>query len=237
MIIIFALIAAASLPQSLGPAELVADFRARDQALLDAIAPGDRKLWDQALASDALYIDENGSALDRTAFLKQMVALPPGASGSLRIVDYSLRIDGDTATVVHRDAERETFHGAELTAGYLMTETWLRRGGAWKLALVHAYVEAVDPPAIKLPIALQRPMIGKYQMNDLVYVISQDRDHLAGGMQGTPAHALLPESRDIFFVPGRPRQRLIFQYARDGRVTGFIERREGEDMRFIKVAD
>jgi hypothetical protein len=40
-------------------------LRGKDQALLDAIAPGDRKVWDTALAPDAVYVDENGVIMNR----------------------------------------------------------------------------------------------------------------------------------------------------------------------------
>ena len=50
----------------------VALLRAKDQALLDAIAPGDRKVWDEALSADAVYVDENGVIMDRTEFLKEL---------------------------------------------------------------------------------------------------------------------------------------------------------------------
>jgi hypothetical protein len=39
----------------------VALLRAKDQALLDAFAPGDRKVWGQALAADAVYVNRRES--------------------------------------------------------------------------------------------------------------------------------------------------------------------------------
>src|ERR1035437_648863 len=57
-------------------------LRAKDQALLDAIAPGDRKVWEQALAADAVFVDEIGVIMDRAEFLKQLEPLSPGASGT-----------------------------------------------------------------------------------------------------------------------------------------------------------
>lgn len=63
--------------------QITALLRAKDQALLDAIAPGDRKVWEDALATDAVYVDENGVVMDRAAFLKQLEPLPAGASGNL----------------------------------------------------------------------------------------------------------------------------------------------------------
>jgi hypothetical protein len=34
----------------------------------------------------------------------------------------------------------------------------------------------------------------------------------------------------MFFVPGRPRLRTVFQRGPDGRITGFVERRESWDV-------
>jgi ketosteroid isomerase-like protein len=111
-------------------------LRAKDQALLDAIAPGDRKVWEQALAADAVFVDENGVIRDRAEFLKQLEPLSPGASGTLKITSYSAHISGDLATVVHIDDEQENYHGQMLSSRYLTTETWHREGAEWKLYLM-----------------------------------------------------------------------------------------------------
>src|SRR3569833_2122249 len=84
-------------PAPTAPPDLVASFRARDQALLDAIAPGDKKVWDAALAPEAVYLDENGRIIERAAFMDELKPLGPGASGHLDIVDYRLRIVGEAA--------------------------------------------------------------------------------------------------------------------------------------------
>src|SRR5580698_9529351 len=76
-------------------------LRAKDQALLDAIAPGDRKVWEQALSPDAVYVDENGVVMNRSQFLEQLTPLPTGSSGILHITSYTAHIVGDLATVVH----------------------------------------------------------------------------------------------------------------------------------------
>jgi len=49
-------------------------------------------------------------------------------------------------------------------------------------------------------------------------------------MPGRPRKALRLESPDVFFVPGEPRTRRIFQRDAAGRVTGFLERRESWDL-------
>jgi hypothetical protein len=40
--------------------------------------------------------------------------------------------------------------------------------------------------------------------------------------------------RDVFFVAGQPRPRRIFTRDTAGAITGFVDRREGEDVRWQK---
>lgn len=44
-----------------------------------------------------------------------------------------------------------------------------------------------------------------------------------------------PETADVFFSPGQPRTRRIFQRDASGAVTGFVDRREGHDIVWRKV--
>lgn len=208
---------------------LEATLRARDQDLLNAIASGNRALWDATLTPDALYIDENGTIFTRADYLKSLVPLPANISGHLDIVDYQLHREGDAALVVHKDDEFEDYHGHSLEATYLMSETWVRRGTDWKLALVHVYVVAKDPPEISIPAAKLDEYVGHYRAGpDLPWIIRRDGDHLFGGRDGkTP---LKVEAPDVLFVPGQPRERRFVQRGADGKVTGFIWRREGEDI-------
>jgi ketosteroid isomerase-like protein len=212
-------------------AQITARLRAKDQALLDAIAPGDHKVWEDALATDAVYVDENGVVMDRAAFLKQLEPLPAGASGSLHITYYAAHISGDLATVIHNDDERENYHGQVLQARYLMSETWRRDGGEWKLYLVHAYAVPKDPPAISLPAKELEQYVGRYSAApDLVYVIRSDGAQLMGGRPGSTMRPLKVEVRDVLFVPEQPRIRKIFQRDAKGKITGFVDRRESWDL-------
>ena len=218
-------------------ADATADLlRKKDQALLDAIAPGDHKVWEAALASDAVYVDENGVTMDRAEFLKQLEPLPAGASGSLHIDRYSARVSGDLATVIHTDNEEENYHGQVLKARYLMTETWRLESGEWKLHIVHAYAVLKDPPAVTLAAKELQEYVGSYSGGkDLEYVIQWDGKQLLGGRAGRSLTPLLVELRDVLFVAGQPRTRKIFQRDEKGSVTGFVDRREGEDLRWRRV--
>ena len=211
-------------------------LRAKDQALLDAIAPGDKKVWEEALASDAVYVDESGTILDRSAFLGQLTPLPAGISGTLKISNYQARVMGDLATVIHLDDEQETFHGQKLLAQYLTTETWRRDGEEWKLYMVHTYAVLKDPPSITLPEKELRQYVGEYSAApDLVYEIRWDGQRLVGGKKGSSMKPLAVEVRDVLFVPGQPRIRKIFQRDGKGKIVSLVDRRESWDLVWNKA--
>jgi ketosteroid isomerase-like protein len=238
MPLLFSLVLAVAFQASV-PAtdQTTALLRAKDQALLDAFAPGDRKVWDAALATDAVYVDENGVILQRADFLKQLEPLPPGASGNLHITYYEAHIAGDLATVIHADDEQEMYHGQTLQSRYLTTETWRRDDGDWKLYLVHVYAVPKDPPAIKLPPKELEEYVGRYAAApDLVYVIRSDGQQLMGGRLGGAMKPLDVEVRDVLFVPGQPRIRKIFQRDAKGKITGFVDRRESWDLVWKKLS-
>ena len=210
-------------------------LRTRDQSLLDAIAPGDKAVWEQALAPDAVYVDESGAVMDRAAFLQQMSPLPAGVTGNLKIATYELHLAGDLATVIHLDNEEEDYHGQQLSAQYLTTETWQRDDGDWKLYLVHVYAVPKDPPSITLPEKELREYVGQYAAAPgIVYRIALDGQRLVGGRKGSSMKPLNVEVRDVLFVPGQPRIRKIFQRS-GGKITGFVDRRESWDLVWKKV--
>jgi hypothetical protein len=210
---------------------LTREFRLRDQQLLDAIAPGDVKVWDAALGLDAVYVDENGEIIHRADFLKQLQPLPPGVSGKITISAYTAQQSGEVVTVVHTDDEEETYHGQHLRAQYLMTETWQRQDGIWKLLLVHAYSVLKEPKSVLLLASDLDAYVGRYAAAPgLIYTIKRETDHLTAEREGRPGVVLKAEVRDVFFVSGQLRTRKIFERDSTGCVTGFVDRREGSDL-------
>jgi ketosteroid isomerase-like protein len=207
----------------------------KDQALMNAVTAGDPKVWDAALAPDAIYLDEAGEINSRTDLLKQIQPLPQGVSGSIKVSDYKVTLHGDTATVFHADNEEEIYHGQQLHARYLTTETWQKTHGEWKLLMAHVYAVLNEPPTLKLNSQELDAYVGRYTAGDLVYIIARDGDHLLGGREGTAASALHVELHDVLFASSQLRIRKIFQRDSEGMVTGFVDRREGVDVVWKKV--
>jgi hypothetical protein len=154
----------------------------------------------------------------------------------LPFASYQATEHGDIATVIHIDDETENYHGQTLKARYLTTETWQKSGSDWKLLLVHTYAMLQDPPAQKLSEKELDAYIGRYTAGDLVYTLHREGDRLIGRREGGKPVEWTAELRDVFFISGQPRIRKIFQRDGNGKITGFVERRESWDLVWKKVS-
>jgi hypothetical protein len=210
-------------------------LRARTAQLLDAITSGTPSVWEQTLEANARVIDENGEVLDRKAMVASVRPLPPGISGAIRPVDFQATVLGDVAHTTYIADEDENFHGAKIHARYRMGDTWVRRDGKWMLLASQVLALRSDPPALPTTAEQRRAYCGRYLLGDLTFVIRCEMDGLTGGTQGKPAKPLRLESTDVFFVPGEPRLRYLFQRDGAGRVSGFLQRRESWDLPWKRV--
>ena len=154
--------------------------------------------------------------------------MPKGLSGNIKVELLSYSEDGDTAVALFREHETEHYYGQTIHASYLSNTTWKKRPDNWKLIEVQLIAERTDPPAITLPAADLQKFAGTYELRDSepTYTLTMDGGKLMGGRPGRKPAEWNAETRDVFFIKGDPRIRKIFQYDANGKVTGFIERRE-----------
>ena len=221
--------AASTDPAAAGNLEGV--LRAQTQAMLDAVAAGDARVWDRYLDPQVIYLSEAGDVETKAQLLDELKPLPPGITGHIAISKFEVRSFGDTAVVLHVDEETENYFGQEIHAQYMNTATWRRGTGGWTLIVQQVLATQADPPAIALPAAQLDDYTGSYRLTDEIhYAIRREADHLVGERTGRPPQALRIEARDVAFVPGQPRSRKVFQRDAGGRITGFADRREGRDI-------
>jgi hypothetical protein len=210
-------------------------LRAKDQALLDALAPGDHAPWDEVMSVDFVYVDENHQIMTRDEFLKQLQPLPTGASGNISIHTYQVIFNGDTAIVIHHDDETEHYFGSDLHAEYMMTETWQLLEKEWKLRIVHACAIPGESAAVAISHQQIDELAGTYRAGTLTYVLRRDGDSIFGARAGRPEKELKAEARDVLFTPGQPRSHMVFLRDASGKVTGFADRRENRDLIWTRV--
>src|SRR5882757_2278735 len=77
--------------------KVVSELRGKTQALLDAIAPGDVKVWDRLLEADAIQVDENDVVRRKKEILADLKPLGPALTGRLAIDDFRVVQHGDLA--------------------------------------------------------------------------------------------------------------------------------------------
>lgn len=93
-----------------------------------------------------------------------------------------------------------------------------------------------DPPSIQPPARKLAEYAGRYALTpDIHYSIRLDGNRLLGRRDGGNEVELKVEVPDVLFVPGSPRSRKVFYRDASGLVTGFGDRREGQDIKWMKT--
>jgi ketosteroid isomerase-like protein len=204
----------------------------QEQEMADAVASGGTAVWDKYLDPSVIIAEEDGSYKGKADMLKEIQPLPKGLGGEIRVVLLSYHEDGDTAVALFRQVETEHYFGQTIHANYLTSTTWKKRADGWKQIQGQVLAERTDPPAIALPAAELQKFVGTYKLKDSepTYTLTVLDGKLMGARNGRPAAEWKAETRDVFFIPGDNRIRKIFQYDANGKVTGFIERRESWDI-------
>lgn len=227
-------------------ATLVAGFaHADDRALItkqmqelsDAIASGQVAVWDHYLDPAVIYAEEDDSYKGKPQMLKEIVPLPKGLGGTIRIECLAYHEDGDVAVGLFRQVEVETYHSQILHATYLTNTTWRKRANGWKMIGAQVLAEKTDPPSIALPAAQLAQYVGTYRLkgSDPIYDISVGKGKLIATRRGRKPVEWNAEVSDVFFARDDPRIRDIFQRDAAGHITGFVERRESWDIVWEKI--
>ena len=210
---------------------------AQMQELADAIASGQAAIWDKYLDANVIYAEEDDTYKGKAEMLKEIVPLPKGLGGEIKIELLSYHEEGDVAVGLFRQDETERYYGQTIYAKYLTNTTWKRRPEGWKMIAAQVIAERTDPPAITLSPSRLREYVGTYKLKDSedVFSLQLTQGQLVGTRGSRKPAAWRVEARDVFFVPGDPRIRKIFQRDVSGRIVGFVERRESWDIVWMKI--
>lgn len=221
------------------PAETVqAELRRLTQELVDAAAPGHTEVWARLLDERIVHVDENGVMRDKAALLDGLRPLPAGLEGTIEVDRFVVELHGETAVAAVELQERLLYHGQELRTRFRSVDTWRRTPEGWRLIGQHVAAVLRDPPAIALAPAELCSYSGVYALTPKITTrVRCEGDGLASIRTDRPEVRYLPEVRDVFFAPGQPRSRRIFTRDPSGRIDGFVDRREGEDVRWSRTAD
>lgn len=218
-------------------ADVEAELRRLTQENLDAIAPGHVEVWRRNLHDKVTHVDENGVVRNKTELLAEFSPLPKGLIGRLQVDKFKVTLDGNVAVATHEDLEHLEYHGQMLVSRWRSTDTWVKTAAGWKLIAEQTLAILENPPAIQLTAQQLCAYAGVYQLTpEITDTIQCTEGRLTGTRTGRPEVIYQPEVVDVFFAPGRPRTRRIFVRDDKGAITGFVDRREGIDLRWRKAA-
>lgn len=208
----------------------------RTQELVDAVAPGNKEPWKKYFADDALYFDEKGRSMDKTALVNDIQPLPKGYSGTIKVVNAKSHIEGDVAVLSYDQDETEIVFGQKMTARYHETDTWMDRNGQWQIVAAQVLRYYEDPAEGRYDPKKFPDFVGKYELGDGTMTVSADGGKLYAQRSGKAKNQMLPEAPDVFFLKGVEGRRL-FHYGADEKVDSLIDRRNNEDLVWKKVSD
>jgi ketosteroid isomerase-like protein len=218
-----------------GPSISQAELVRREQAMMDAVVPGDQTLWKLYFADDALFFDEKGRAMDKQAMLEDLNPMPKGYSGTIKVTDSKVLFAPNVAILSYNSDETETIYGQELHARYHTTDTWLYRDGRWQIAASQVLRYYEDPAIGAIADKVLKDYAGTYEVTPghVIVVTLAGKELFAQRDDARPVR-LLPESPDMFFRAGAEGRRL-FQRDGAGKVVMLIDRRNNEDVLWKKI--
>lgn len=204
--------------------------------LLDAIAPGHTDVWKRYTDDRLIFVSEANEVLTKEQLLAQLQPLPNGLIGNLDVGDFKVELHGNVAVTTYIAEERLDYFGQVLQSQFRTSDTWLKTDKGWRMIGSQTLAVLNDPPAITLPRETLCGYNGTYRLTpEIVTKVTCTDEGLTSERTGRKPSTMKAEVRDVFFTPGQPRTRRIFQRDANGGVTGFVDRREGLDIKWVKV--
>lgn len=217
------------------PADAETELRKVVQEMLDAVAPGNVDVWRRYLHERVLRVDENGAVQTKKDLLKEFSPLPPGLVGRMAVDTFRIETHGDVAVIAYETQEHLDYHGQILRSRFRVSDTWSKTEQGWQLLAEQVAAVLKDPPSIKLTQPQLCAYNGSYSLTaQITATIKCTQGGFTAERTGRPPTQYLAEMPDVFFVAGQPRTRRIFVRDAQGKVIGFVDRREGEDVRWTR---
>src|SRR5262245_35058165 len=201
-------------------------FQATEQGLMDAIAPGNKGVWEHVMDPTCVVTTEEGEVLTKAQFLDGFRPLPAGLSGRIQVTDLSVREFPGFALVRYLADESESVFGQSLHGQYRVTDTFRRRGGSWSMVGSQLTVVTRDPPAQQVSHADWPGLVGTYRLLPDGWTFSVElRDgQLVGGRDPAKLRPMIPLTSHAFVIAGQLGEWLFV--VENGRATRILNLRK-----------
>jgi ketosteroid isomerase-like protein len=216
--------------------DVAALIKRQSQEFSDASAAGDAVVLARYLDDNVIFMNETGNVATKKDIVSSAGPPPAGLDHKLVQKDFQIQLHGTVAVTSFVDESTLTTHGQTFHTSYKSTEVWMKKGKDWKMISSQTMTVIDDPPAVALPAKSLDEYVGRYQAgDDFVVVISKADGGLAGSTNAGPPVGMKAELHDVFFVPGQPTLRRIFERDESGKITGLVSRRNGHDLVLKRV--
>jgi len=212
-------------------AETVKWFQTTEQSLMDAVASGDKAVWERALDDSFVMISEEGEVLPPEKLLKDMRPLPPGLSGKIVVKELTVQEFPTFAIVRYLADETEQVFAQNLATKYRMTDTFRRDGKSWKMLASHASVVTADPPAQPVPAARLAGLVGEYKIlpDGWTFTVELRDGKLYGGRDPKKLKPMVPVTPTAFVVSGSLGE-WLFDVDDKGKAQKIVDLRKFETL-------
>jgi len=202
----------------------------KEQALVDAIAVGDKNIWMQYLHDSCLITTEDGSMITKQKFIESLNPLPAGYIGRIQIIEPKFMLSGNTAVLSFIDDEYLELYNQRIHTQYRQTDTWMKINSEWKMIAMQLFEIPKPPKPVQIDTVILKKYTGFYELSETrtctVYIKNGNLFIKKGGNK---PYEILAQTEHVFFKEGDGRVDIIFQKNEKGKYN-MIERREGEDL-------
>jgi hypothetical protein len=203
------------------------------QTFSDAGQRGDGAAMAKMLDPEVIFFNETG---DKATRADMAGATPPSAGSPIRPItttDWDCKAYGDVAVTSFIDVLEQ---GSPSEMRFRSVETWMKRGGAWKMIGSETLTLQQDPLPVVLDGKDLEEYVGSYEAGaNMKFTFARKAGEPVASLNDGAETAQKAQLRDIFFTPGHGATPKVFQRGADGKITGFIYLRGKNGIVFQRV--
>lgn len=207
-----------------------------EQALMDAVAVGDKTVWKKHMHDSCLIAIENGTTIKAVDMIAELNPLPAGYVGRIQIIEPKFQLYSNTAVITFINDEYLTLFNQNIHTQYRQSDTWINEKGQWKIISMQLFEIPKNPPPVIIDSSILKKYSGTYALSEQrtckVYV---ENGKLMVKKGTNPPIELLAQTENVFFRMDDGRVDVIFLKNTDGSYK-MVERREGEDLAWKFIA-
>lgn len=210
-------------------------FQSTEQSLMDAVANGNKAVWESALDDGCIYTSEEGQLLTKKELLAEMGGLPPGLTGQIKVEEVTVQQFPTTAIVRFLANESEDVFGQSLHTRYRVTDVFQKEDSDWKIVSSHLSVVTTDPPAQDVSKKDWAQLQGVYKLipNGWELQVALRDGNLWAGRSADNMKLLIPLGPNVFVRKGALGE-LIFITDEKGGASKIVDYRKFQPLIWTK---